>query len=491
MSMEIADGRQAGGGEIALRGRWLMRLTKRKLIGIVLCFDLMLLWSIGLATLLANAGAAALTGPPALGAVISIPLVTIYLLQRLWGYTIASLGAFARQSRLLLVALLGAFVLVMGFGFVLGENVMPYRAWLIAWFGFSLPLLILFRRLLALIVAAAERKGELARRAVIVGGGRACEDLLARFAKTGERAIEILGIFDDRGEDRSPDQVGRYRKIGTFDELERYCRDHYVDLLIVALPASAEERILHLMRQLWVLPIDVRIAAHSAKLKLAKRAYSYIGDVPFLAIFDRPLSDWNAAVKAIFDRVFGLFALVLLSPLMLATAIAVKLDSKGPVFFRQKRHGFNNEIIHVFKFRSMYAEMADPNAAKQVTKGDPRVTRVGRFIRRTSIDELPQLFNVLRGELSLVGPRPHAIETKAGNALYQDAVNGYFARHRMRPGITGWAQINGWRGETDTLEKIERRVEHDLYYIEHWSLPFDLYILAMTPFSLFNGKNAY
>jgi len=176
---------------------------------------------------------------------------------------------------------------------------------------------------------------------------------------------------------------------------------------------------------------------------------------------------------------------------MLATALAVKLDSRGPVFFRQKRHGFNNELIEVLKFRSMYTEMADLNAARQVTKDDPRVTRVGRFIRKSSLDELPQLINVLRGELSLVGPRPHAVETKAGNRLYQDVVDGYFARHRMKPGITGWAQVNGWRGETDTVEKLERRIEHDLYYIENWSLPFDLYILAMTPISLFNTRNAY
>ncbi|MFY8114483.1 MAG: sugar transferase, partial [Rhabdaerophilum sp.] len=171
--------------------------------------------------------------------------------------------------------------------------------------------------------------------------------------------------------------------------------------------------------------------------------------------------------------------------------LAVKLESKGPVLFRQQRYGFNNNMIGVLKFRSMYTDRTDTNGARQVTKDDPRVTRVGRFIRKTSIDELPQLINVLRGELSLVGPRPHATQSKAANQLYQDVVDGYYARHRMKPGITGWAQINGWRGETDTLEKIERRVEHDLYYIENWSLPLDLYILGMTPISLLNTKNAY
>jgi lipopolysaccharide/colanic/teichoic acid biosynthesis glycosyltransferase len=177
---------------------------------------------------------------------------------------------------------------------------------------------------------------------------------------------------------------------------------------------------------------------------------------------------------------------------MLAVAIAIKLDSRGPVFFRQKRYGFNNELIEVFKFRSMYVDQCDVTAAKLVTKDDPRVTRVGRFIRKTSLDELPQLLNVvLKGDLSLVGPRPHALHAKAANQLYDQVVDGYFARHKVKPGITGWAQINGWRGETDTQEKIQRRVEHDLYYIEHWSVFFDLQILAATPLALFKTENAY
>ena len=162
------------------------------------------------------------------------------------------------------------------------------------------------------------------------------------------------------------------------------------------------------------------------------------------------------------------------------------------MLFRQKRYGFNNELIEVYKFRSMYVDQADANAAKLVTKDDPRVTRVGRFIRKTSLDELPQLFNVVfKGNLSLVGPRPHALQAKAADRLYDDVVDGYFARHRVKPGITGWAQINGWRGETDTAEKIQHRVEHDLYYIENWSVLFDLYILAMTPFRLLQTENAY
>jgi exopolysaccharide biosynthesis polyprenyl glycosylphosphotransferase len=183
--------------------------------------------------------------------------------------------------------------------------------------------------------------------------------------------------------------------------------------------------------------------------------------------------------------------LVALAPVMLGVALAVRLTSPGPVLFRQKRYGFNNELIEVYKFRSMYVNQSDAGAAKLVTRDDPRVTPVGRFIRRTSLDELPQLFNVIKGELSLVGPRPHALQAKAANTLYDQVVDGYFARHKVKPGITGWAQVNGWRGETDTSDKIQKRVEHDLHYIENWSILLDIKIMLATPVSLFRTKNAY
>ncbi|MET0313660.1 MAG: sugar transferase, partial [Hansschlegelia sp.] len=173
------------------------------------------------------------------------------------------------------------------------------------------------------------------------------------------------------------------------------------------------------------------------------------------------------------------------------TAVAIKLDSSGPVFFRQKRYGFNNEVIDIFKFRSMYADRCDPEAKTVVTRGDSRVTRVGQFIRKSSLDELPQLINVLRGELSLVGPRPHAVNAHTSERLWNDVVDGYFARHRVKPGVTGWAQVNGWRGEVDTPSKLQNRVDHDLYYIENWSILFDVAILARTPFALVKTENAF
>ena len=199
------------------------------------------------------------------------------------------------------------------------------------------------------------------------------------------------------------------------------------------------------------------------------------------------------ALKRAMDISASAMALLLLSPLLIFCAIAIKLESPGPVFFRQLRWGKDGKKINVYKFRSMRTDLCDATGVAQTTKNDPRVTRVGRFIRKTSLDELPQLFNVVfKGNLSLVGPRPHAVQGKLQNRMFDEAVDGYFARHRVKPGITGWAQINGWRGEIDNQEKIQKRVEFDLYYIENWSVLFDLYILLRTPLALMTrSENAY
>jgi Undecaprenyl-phosphate glucose phosphotransferase len=326
---------------------------------------------------------------------------------------------------------------------------------------------------------------------VIVGGGPEAEELIKALEASHDTDIRIAGIFDDRGNERVSPVVAGYPKLGNIDELVEFARNSRIDLLIVSLPVTAEKRLLQLLKKLWVLPVDIRLSAHNNRLRFRPRTYSYIGNVPFIDVADKPIADWDHVKKWLFDKIAASLALILLAPLMAIIAVLIKLNSKGPVLFRQKRQGFNNELIEVFKFRSMHVDQADVDANKLVTKDDPRVTRIGRFLRRASLDELPQFFNVLKGDLSLVGPRPHALKAKAEDKLYSDVVDGYFARHRVKPGVTGWAQISGWRGETDTEEKIERRVEHDLYYIENWSVTFDLYICLMTPFALLKGENAY
>ena len=365
------------------------------------------------------------------------------------------------------------------------------RVWLVSWFLGGAVLLVGFRMALRALVLKWARDGKLKRRTVIVGGGRDAEVLIEAIQKSADNDVELLGLFDDRVDERSPEAVAGVPKLGRVAALIDFARRTRVDLVLVSMPLSAEKRVLEMLKQLWVLPVDIRLSAHMSALRFTSKAYSYVGDVPVFDMADRPISDWNLVFKWLFDKSVAVAALLLLSPVMILTAIAIKLESKGPVFFKQQRHGFNNQLIEMYKFRSMYVDQGDATASRLVTRNDPRVTRVGRFIRKTSIDELPQLFNVLKGELSIVGPRPHALQAKAANKLYYEAVEGYFARHKVKPGITGWAQIHGWRGETDTVDKIMQRVHHDLYYIEHWSLLLDVYILFMTPVRLFDVKNAY
>jgi Undecaprenyl-phosphate glucose phosphotransferase len=385
------------------------------------------------------------------------------------------------------------FLLFIGVSFFakLGSEVS--RVWLSAFFFVGLAALVTERLFLRALVRGWAREGRLDRRTIVVGSDRSGEKLIETLNAQDDSDIDILGVFDDRNDSRALESCAGSAKLGKVDDIIEFARRTRVDLVLFALPISAETRILDMLKKLWVLPVDIRLSAHTNKLRFRPRAYSYLGKVPTLDVFEAPITDWDLVMKWLFDHVVGAIILLLASPLMALVALAVRLDSPGPVLFRQKRFGFNNERIDVFKFRSLYHHQADPLAAKVVTKNDPRVTRVGRFIRKTSLDELPQLLNVVfKNNLSLVGPRPHAVQGKLQSRLFDEAVDGYFARHRVKPGITGWAQINGWRGEVDSEEKIQKRVEFDLYYIENWSVLFDLYILLKTPLALMTeNENAY
>jgi Undecaprenyl-phosphate glucose phosphotransferase len=411
-------------------------------------------------------------------------------LRRNWSYSIRALRRPGEQVGKIARSLIPVFCIAGGAGYLIGlEPFSPAVG--LAWLAASFAIMATGRFALARVLDALTEAGRLVRRTVIVGGGPDAEQLIAALEADNLKELSILGVFDDRLDERSADSINGYPKLGNFDQLPAFCRASSVDLMVVTVPMSAETRLMQILKVLLTLPVDIRISALSSKLRLSSGAYSYIGRVPMLALMDRPLTDWDRVIKNIEDRVLGTLLFILAAPVMALVALAIRLDSKGPIIFKQRRFGFNNELIEVLKFRSMYTDMADASASKLVTKDDPRVTPVGRFIRKTSLDELPQLINVIKGEMALVGPRPHATEAKASSDLYQTVVGEYFARHRMKPGVTGWAQINGWRGETDTHEKIQRRVEADLHYIDNWSLLFDLYIIAATPFALLTGKNAY
>ncbi|MBV8922378.1 undecaprenyl-phosphate glucose phosphotransferase, partial [Bradyrhizobium sp.] len=398
-----------------------------------------------------------------------------------------------RQMTRMISAWTFVFLLFIGASFFAKLGGEISRLWLSAFFVIGLAMLVAERLFLRTLVRGWARRGRLDRRTIIVGSDENGERLVRALKDQDDSDIHVLGVFDDRNDTRALETCAGSPKLGKVDDIVEFARRTRVDLVLFALPISAETRILQMLKKLWVLPVDIRLSAHTNKLRFRPRSYSYLGEVPTLDVFEAPITDWDLVMKWLFDRIVGGIVLLMALPVMALVVLAIKLDSRGPVLFRQKRFGFNNERIDVFKFRSLHHDQADPLAAKVVTKNDPRVTRVGRFIRKTSLDELPQLFNVVfKGNLSLVGPRPHAVQGKLQSRLFDEAVDGYFARHRVKPGITGWAQINGWRGEIDNEEKIQKRVEFDLYYIENWSVLLDLFILLKTPIALMTkNENAY
>ncbi|WP_458760787.1 undecaprenyl-phosphate glucose phosphotransferase [Afipia sp. TerB] len=427
-----------------------------------------------------------------IGAIVGIALVAIVSFQAAEIYDIQVFRGQLRQMTRMGSSWAFVFLLFIGASFFAKVGGSVSRVWLSAFFFIGLAVLFVERLVLRTLVRRWAREGRLDRRTVIVGSDENGEKLIRALDAQEDSDLHILGVFDDRNDGRALETCAGKPKLGKIDDIVEFARRTRIDLVLFALPISAEGRILEMLKKLWVLPVDIRLSAHTNKLRFRPRSYSYLGSVPTLDVFEQPITDWDLVMKWLFDRIVGGLLLILLSPVMAIVALAVKLDSPGPVLFRQKRFGFNNERIDVFKFRSLYHHQADPTASKVVTRNDPRVTRVGRFIRKTSLDELPQLFNVvLKGNLSIVGPRPHAIQGKLQARLFDEAVDGYFARHRVKPGITGWAQINGWRGEIDNEEKIQKRVEFDLYYIENWSVLFDIYILFKTPLALIKGENAY
>ena len=457
---------------------------------IMKCTDVATLFCASIFISLVSAASIQATTPQVIGFLaIELALICVFSMRALELYeikamTLGTWSALRATACCFVVAgilyyLAHVFLLEMGFG------------WLFLWMIVLPAYFALTRSIVAHWAAPRASKGRFRQRIAIVGGGKSAEEALNLLESSSDLDIEIVGLFDDREDARSPQSIRAYHKIGKIEDLANYSRAHRVDLIIVAIPLSAETRLLSILPHLWELPVDIRISGNASSLKLNSRAYTYLGNLPLLSVFDRPLKGWSLFQKEAVDRVLALLAIIVLAPVMAAVALAVKFESKGPVIFKQKRYGFNNELIEIYKFRSMHAESGDATASKLVSRNDPRVTSVGRFIRKSSLDELPQLFNVLKGQLSLVGPRPHATQAKAAEALYEKVVDGYFARHRVRPGITGWAQINGWRGETDTREKIEKRVKHDLEYIDQWSLLFDFYIIIRTPFALLKSENAY
>jgi Undecaprenyl-phosphate glucose phosphotransferase len=421
----------------------------------------------------------------------AVATVFIFQLRRLYQLQSFQIRSLPMVSSIV-ISWAVAFAIVFGGAYLAKVLDASLQMWLAAFFSLGLFALVCERIAFRAVLARWAKEGRLDRRTIIVGADENGERLITALKAQEGSNLNILGVFDDRGAGRALEICAGVPNLGKVDDILEFAQRTRIDLVLFALPISAEKRILQMLKKLWVLPVDIHLSAYTNELHFRPRYYSNLGQLPTLPMFEMPIRDWDRVTKWTLDRIVGGFLFLFAAPVMAVVALAIKLDSAGPIFFRQRRFGFNNEQIDVLKFRSLHHHWADPMASKVVTKNDPRVTRVGRFIRRTSLDELPQLFNVVfRGNLSLVGPRPHAVQGKFEDRLFDETVDGYFARHRVKPGITGWAQINGWRGEIDTETKIRKRVEFDLHYIENWSVLFDLYILCRTPFALLKTENAY
>ncbi len=366
------------------------------------------------------------------------------------------------------------------------------RVWVLLWISSILIVLPVGRVVVSRAIRRSALAGELTNNIVIYGAVQNTERFVKHLNRLDEPWNRIVGVYDDRT-DRVPETCAGYRVRGNTDDLVEDARRNDVDEVILVLPLASPERFLEIVTKLSPLPVNVRIVPDLAIFDFPQLPVSSSGPygVPTISVLQKPVSPWGSVAKRTIDIVATSAAILLLLPLLLVVVALIKLDSRGPILFRQKRQGFNGELFDVYKFRSMYVDCADANAEKLTTRNDPRVTRVGAWIRRFSIDELPQLFNVLKGDMSLVGPRPHALQAKAGGKLYADVIDAYSVRMKVKPGLTGWAQVNGWRGNTETEEDLIGRVEHDLFYIENWSIALDFLILLKTVWIVFEGENSY
>ncbi len=371
--------------------------------------------------------------------------------------------------------------------FVTKESANFSRFITLVWFLLAPTLVSLWRIVLRKALQEMRRRGVNTRAVAIVGATDMGAGLAKRILGSEETGLRIGGYYDDRSPDRFEDMPDGARFAGGTDDLLRHCQQGQVDVVYIALPLRAEPRINELVRRLADTTASVYVVADFFVFDLLHAQWSNVQGIPVVSIFESPFFGVNGWLKRLEDVVLGTVIMGIISIPMLVIAMGVKLTSPGPIFFRQRRYGLNGEEIHVLKFRSMTVQ-EDGSKVVQAKKNDKRITPFGAFLRRTSLDELPQFFHVLTGKMSIVGPRPHAV---SHNEEYRRLIHGYMLRHKVKPGITGWAQVNGWRGETDTLEKMEKRVEHDLHYIQNWGLLLDLKIIFLTVFGSRVRKNAY
>ncbi len=424
--------------------------------------------------------------------VVFVGSITFAVLAESLGcYDIDAQFSLRQAWQRVLTSWIAVLLFMITLGFLLKESDVVSRSWALGWFSGGGAALLGMRAITTIWVRRLKNRGTFNQRVAIFGAGAQGERFADYVSSHDRLTISLVGFFDDRSESRSPNQSKTLPVLGNMSALISMIRDGRIDQVVVALPWSAETRLQQVVSRLALTPVKIRLAPDLASFAFSQRPLVMLGEVPVMTLFERPISGADAVVKAIEDRLLGAIILFFIWPVLLLIALAIKLDSPGPVFFRQPREGFNNRQFLMYKFRSMYDDHGQVDAIRQASREDPRITRLGRFLRKYSLDELAQIINVMTGDMSLVGPRPHAPSTRAGGRLFSEVVTSYAARHKVKPGMTGWAQVCGWRGETDTEQKLVKRQEFDLHYIENWSLMFDIYILFRTVGAVLLPRNAF
>ncbi len=474
----------------SLTGLFFDWLTRRRASMLVQIWDMFSITSVALLVLPLARQRGEVFPPHYLSAIMAITAIAHYSFFRSGLYEIDCLMNPMRAIRAVVLRWTSVFVVMAALAALTHQPGHYSRLWFGGFYVSGIAVLGATRWLTAGLIREWIQLGHHIYSVAVVGNNELAEKFIKKF-KNNQFGIKIIGVFDDRMR-ASAAPLGAASKRGTVADLLTYAQTQEVDLVVVTLPIAATARIQAVIRRLRQQPLNVRLlpgAIGLERISPIRLSRSELPGVQLISIADRPISEVALFAKGVMDRLGAALAVLFLSPVLLICAAGIKLTSKGPILFRQKRIGYKGRDFNIMKFRTMHVPMA-PNLTL-TQRNDPRIFKFGSFMRRLSLDELPQLFNVLKGEMSLVGPRPHMPEARADGRLYFDAVSEYANRQRVKPGITGWAQVNGWRGPTDTLEQIERRVECDIYYIDNWSLLLDFIIIFRTALHGFYGRNAF
>ncbi|MFT5676886.1 MAG: putative colanic acid biosynthesis UDP-glucose lipid carrier transferase [Paraglaciecola sp.] len=417
--------------------------------------------------------------------VLIVSVVFLYVAEALELYQSWRVGSFNRMTLTVWGSLIVAFMVLLVLSFMFKYSEQISRMVVGIWSVLTLLFCFMSRVISHQFKVARRKLGINLKKVGIIGATRAGSELYNEMMKNDELGFQFVGFFDDRKQSRT------YRDLVVLNNVEKAIESAQrgeIDVLYIALPLMAEHRVSKIITLLGDTTADVHIVPDILMSSLVHARITHVGNIDTLSIFESPYLGTKLWLKRTLDLLVSICILVLITPMLMVISVAIKLTSKGPVLFKQHRYGLRGDDILVWKFRTMTVMDSGKGDVIQATKNDSRITALGRFLRRTSLDELPQFFNVLKGDMSVVGPRPHAV---AHNEEYRRKVQFYMLRHQVKPGITGWAQISGWRGETDTLEKMEKRIEFDLHYIKNWSLWLDIKIIFLTIFKGFVGQNAY